>query len=470
MTGKFLFCGADCEFAAVQVDDKPWANRLDCSLSRYRDTLAHGTDPRSMTHGRDHHLPANAPPQWLRALGMACLAATTTFLVLNLLWQPGTARYVVRSVVERKASVGSAAIDLERVRAELTSDELLTAALAAAGQPIDPATVRAWQTRLAVYRPTAGRELLKSQVAIELASSSETNTLAVVDQLARQFVAAHEPQLSLGGLESQELAAARTALTTALDAEDSARRELDGLVREHFEGLRRLEDKSMALAPSPPGVAASLPAQQAENPAWTRVNEQLGVLEARRDELLLKMTEQHPLVVDLAGDVEELRGRLARLPRYLDAAGPELQQPAATPLALPAPADAAAVLATAQALAGERGKMRAALEKFETAKSQRLEAQAAVEVLARSPLAVATGVESYAIAESARVAERIPAISPLARYATLLGISSLVLLATAWLARPRTSPTLLRTADDVATLLELPVIAQLRFPATRAAS
>jgi hypothetical protein len=312
--------------------------------------------------------------------------------------------------------------------------------------------------------------LLKSQVAIELASSSETNTLAVVDQLARQFVAAHEPQLFLGGLESQELAAARTALTTALDAEDSARRELDGLVREHFEGLRRLEDKSMALAPSPPGVAASLPAQQAENPAWTRVNEQLGVLEARRDELLLKMTEQHPLVVDLAGDVEELRGRLARLPRYLDAAGPELQQPAATPLALPAPADAAAVLATAQALAGERGKMRAALEKFETAKSQRLEAQAAVEVLARSPLAVATGVESYAIAESARVAERIPAISPLARYATLLGISSLVLLATAWLARPRTSPTLLRTADDVATLLELPVIAQLRFPATRAAS
>jgi hypothetical protein len=113
--------------------------------------------------------------------------------------------------------------------------------------------------------------------------------------------------------------------------------------------------------------------------------------------------------------------------------------------------------------------MRAALERYEAAKNHRLETQASVEVLERSPL-LAAGPERYAIVESARVVARIPAISPLVRVGWLAAISSGVLLAMLWLLRPQPVIKVLRTAEDVATLLELPVIAHLRFPATRAAS
>jgi hypothetical protein len=412
------------------------------------------------------------------------LCATTVFLALNVLWQPRTSSYVVRAVLQRKApgagSAGraTASVDLERIRAELTSDDALAAALATAGLPSDPASILDWQSRLSVYRPATDGELQASQVAIETAATTEAGAVAVVGQLSRRFVDEHQPQLTIGGLESRELAAAREALTRALAAEDVARRGLDSLVREHFEGLRRLEDNSTRLeeahARLAPRGQAPMPLtpvpSQIENPAWTKLSEQIRELDEHRDEMLLKMTEAHPLVVDVVGDLQALRAKLAELPRYLAESSLAPQRVAVSPAAdPPAFEDAAAVVATAKTLAGERGKMRAALERYEAAKNHRLETQASVEVLERSPL-LAAGPERYAIVESARVVARIPAISPLVRVGWLAAISSGVLLAMLWLLRPQPVIKVLRTAEDVATLLELPVIAHLRFPATRAAS
>ena len=54
-----------------------------------------------------------------------------------------------------------------------------------------------------------------------------------------------------------------------------------------------------------------------ENPEWSELDRQLGVLERRHDEMLNDRTPLHPAVQDLALRIEELQRQVANMPRQI---------------------------------------------------------------------------------------------------------------------------------------------------------
>lgn len=388
-----------------------------------------------MAWGRNQHSSAERRRRWLRAAGLGLIAASATFGALSVVWQPQVARSVIAAEIAYQPGVPATRLDLERVRAEILSDDALRAS---AGSD-DSAQIAAWRHALSVHRgqpAPAGDE----QFVVQLTAEDEAAGVALVRQLTHRFLSAQQPD-ARG--ESIELTNARAQLAHALASEDAARRELDSLTKAHVERLRR--------APQLDEVVAAGPAAPAENPAYVRLEQQWAELQQKRDSLLLNLTTEHPQVLDVDGELEELQSRRAVTPRYLESPG--ASRPAAP--SRPAVKDTA--------LAAEEAKLQLAHEHYDAARGRRLEAQAAVEVLERSTAEASTKPPHYLLAQSPQVIERVASVSAEVRLLALLGISSTVMLAVVLLARPRHGAKLLASPEDITRLLGVPVVARLKL-------
>ena len=201
-----------------------------------------------------------------------------------------------------------------------------------------------------------------------------------------------------------------------------------------------------------------------ESPQWQKMVEEIARLETERQGLLVSLKPAHPRVRKIDHELQELQSRRERTPRYLageESPAPEDQSP---------PRDERELVAAARAMAEEKGRLRAALDTYEAARGRRLEAEAAVEVLERSTAeGPQDGGERFALVQSARVVQRIPAVSRGMQILILLAASKLALIVALCLARPRRASPLLVSADDVAAALGVPVVARLKLPSARLA-
>jgi hypothetical protein len=389
---------------------------------------------------------------WSRAATIGLLAAVTTFCLGRALWTPPTDRALVQAVIEYQAGAeGQAAeLDLDKVRAELLSPAAL--------QEVDERTklsqqVPEWQQAISVHRGTRDRAAKIEQIVVDLPASEEAAAIAAVQQLTRRFLQhAGQHSFATGG---DDVATAWKTVSEALAQEDIVRRQLDAQVRDHFAHLRQVQQ-------APPAAleeATVKPTAEVENPAWEKLQAQIAALEAKRDSLLAKLTPAHPQVQDVDSALEELRSREASVPRYLE---PLDEEPSPTLAARPEE-DHEALLVAARAMAVEQGQLREALDAYEAARATRLEAQAAVEVLQRSTAAAATAAPRFSLAQSAQVVERFPSVAPPLQIALLLALSALVLLVVTFALRPRMVRRMLASADDVARLLLVPVVAHVKL-------
>lgn len=393
-----------------------------------------------MDHGRNQHDESEVSAAWLRTAGAALLAAAAVFFAGETLWRPGHREFVARAVVGSPASTGNLAtqFDLEAIRAQLNA--------AAPGEK-----------SLNVYRQYQADGSAERRVAIELTSEREAEAVATVDRLSRQLLSRVDNAANKSAGASPELASAQARLATAQAKEDAARRTLDALTKQHFDSVRQLEQSAAEIAPVP--VAVEAPRQRKLNPVWSRLQGQLESLEAKREGLLMRLTDEHPQVRDIDAELAELQSRLKATSRW-EAADPVAEHtPAAT-----AAEDQAALVAKVKAVAGERTKYRAAVEAYEVARGERFEAQAAVEILSEPSnlIASAASPSRWELVEASHIVERIPAIPSLTRWLVLAGLAVVAAFGVLAVLRPRTPSA--RKSDpavDIEALLGMPVIARL---------
>src|SRR5690606_22256536 len=139
--------------------------------------------------------------------------ASATFGTLSVLWQPATVRSVIAAEIAYQPGVPATRLDLERVRAEILSDD----ALRASGGSDDPAQIAAWRQALSVHRGQAA-PVGDEQFVVQLTADDEAAGVALVRQLTHRFLVTQ--QQDRGG-ESTDLTAARTQLAQALASEDA---------------------------------------------------------------------------------------------------------------------------------------------------------------------------------------------------------------------------------------------------------
>lgn len=393
-----------------------------------------------MALGMDPQVAVTVRRGWLRAAGIGLLASVTTFSVLANVWQPGVGRSRVQAALVYEPGEPATALDLDAVRAQLTSATALQEALKSSGESTDSANVAAWQAQLSVHRAYDGTPSSSERVLIELPTQHEATAIAVVGALSQRFLSA---TLSGGwaSADVKQLAAARQATSAALAKEDIARRELDAATRQQLEHLRHAAQTPAATIPA---------ARRQENPAWQQQQTLIAQLEQQREKLLLTLTTEHPKVRDLEVELEELQSRQSSLPRYLD--GPAMESPAPQ------------LLSSADPQVAEfQQRITAAQDAYATARAARLEAQAAVEVLERSTAEASVKQPRFLLAQSAQAVAREAAIAPWTRYSVFTLASMLVLTATTLLLRPRNAPQLLQSVDDIHKQLHVPVVARLRL-------
>ena len=109
-----------------------------------------------------------------------------------------------------------------------------------------------------------------------------------------------------------ELQSALRATEAARTQANSAKRDFDDFVTQHFEAHRA---RAAAPAPDLSTIDAqsqpSRPSKPAVNPEWQRLHDQLEELTAARDQLLDRFTSAHPEVVDIEGRITAVSQQLA---------------------------------------------------------------------------------------------------------------------------------------------------------------
>ncbi|HTN77313.1 MAG TPA: hypothetical protein VL096_18770 [Pirellulaceae bacterium] len=407
-----------------------------------------------MVHGRDQHAAGASRFALLRTLAAALLAGLVVFFAGEAFWHPAVTEFVARAVVQcpNAANSGQSVVDLEAARAAITSDSAWQEAVRGTVSSDDsPDLLR---SRLLIYRQFEANSS-EPRLAIELGCANEDLATTIVDRLSRRLTATTTGAQAAIFLDPSELTTARQRRAAAQTKEDAARRVLDGLTRRSFDTSRSLESSLTELQPE--AIAATVPAAKLDNSAWVKLGDEVKALEAKRDSLLARLTNEHPLVLDVEAELADVESRFKNTPRHLAGdAAPAVPAREAFPQQ-----EYAEVLDKMRVMADERTKYRLAYDHYEQARNERIAAEAAIDVLSQPGAVVPGTASAFTLVQPARIVDRIPAIAPLTRTAILALAGLLVTLLAAVLLRPRSSNNILETADDVERLLGLPVVARL---------
>ncbi len=280
---------------------------------------------------------------------------------------------------------------------------------------------------------------------------------------------------------TEEVEAARRAVTAALAKTSAARQRLDAFLEQHFE----LQGKAVEAELPPEASAADAKAELAHDPESERLNGNLTELRAERERLLGTLTEVHPEVVDVDGRIAAVESQLQSLRGTSALKPPSPANPLANQIS-PADADR---LRQSQAAAAEFRELFAdwqscehALEVARVAESAAIERLAALSVVASPPtrpaqISSAPPVASPPIIEDSErsaPAAAMPPSSSSAANATsqsfalgALAIGLAIAALAAVILSRSGSDQLFANADDVAAALAVPVVGIVPAVATR---
>jgi hypothetical protein len=299
---------------------------------------------------------------------------------------------------------------------------------------------------------------------MEFRGAQEARALAIVSARAGEFLRQYEatPDKADASHSLPEFAAAQATLATARAAEDAARRQLDVLVKEHFNTLRSVNQPSpTAVAPRPAPVQHAPP--RVGRLEREQAQAELERLQRQRTSLLAQLTTEHPRVKLLDDEIAAARQRLEGLAESMDESALEVAPPPIEPL------PNGELLETVRTLAASQHRFRAALDEYELARTRRLEAEAVVEVLAQPSAKTAAAPARFWLAQPPQIVDRVPVFAPAARL-SLMGLAAAIVgLLTFVGLRPRPARAAEFTAADLETALGLPVIARLPVPKRGAA-
>jgi hypothetical protein len=280
---------------------------------------------------------------------------------------------------------------------------------------------------------------------------------------------------------TEEVEAARRAVTAALAKTSAARQRLDAFLEQHFE----LQGKAVEAELPPEASAADAKAELAHDPESERLNGNLTELRAERERLLGTLTEVHPEVVDVDGRIAAVESQLQSLRGTSALKPPSPANPLANQIS-PADADR---LRQSQAAAAEFRELFAdwqscehALDVARVAESAAIERLAALSVVASPPtrpaqISSAPPVASPPIIEDSErsaPAAAMPPSSSSAANATsqsfalgALAIGLAIAALAAVILSRSGSDQLFANADDVAAALAVPVVGIVPAVATR---
>ncbi len=155
-------------------------------------------------------------------------------------------------------------------------------------------------------------------ITVQYRGENSALAVALVDNLAKHYVREHSPA---GPQDGDPVPAAQRQrdVASALARLQRSRQQLEAFLREHFDELQKLEDASTAVG-SPKQTngtmvkpADDVAAEQVVSPERAELQTLLAEFRRKSHDLLRQRTPQHPEVIDVQLQIEEIEARLAEL-------------------------------------------------------------------------------------------------------------------------------------------------------------
>ena len=271
----------------------------------------------------------------LRSRGYALVVVSlASFLAVLILWPSPFHGHLATIVVVARTASGAPmptsdasgsllAVTERELTRQLGEREFLAAAFGAtgdeAGLTLRAPVVQSVRRGLGVKHLTHDTD--EARIAITVLRDSESQALLTAELLAAELIR----RRSYSDRQTVVLADHRRrqwALVEARHYEKRARQTLDNFVQEH---LQRAQQHTQKLFNSEPSfdtatadVSAATTVDGGEvNPRWVTLSEELETLYEQRDELLRRLTVNHPRVQDISVEVARKEQDLADMPKYL---------------------------------------------------------------------------------------------------------------------------------------------------------
>jgi hypothetical protein len=234
----------------------------------------------------------------------------------------GTERYTARAGASYKSPGDQGVADASvvsphklEVQRQILSDESLYQALNRAGTELgDP---RSPQVSGAIAKARGQLQIdvqgtaQQPEIAIACTGDDATETIHLVNQLAKQYATAEHGRL--------ERIASRRHQQSQQTAEQS-QQELAGAVARLDRALKQQastqQPSGESRPPLPPETEPAKPLM-VDNPLWLQLNRELTALERRQAELLVDRTPLHPEVQAVVTQIAELREKQTHVPRQI---------------------------------------------------------------------------------------------------------------------------------------------------------
>ena len=280
----------------------------------------------------------------------------------------------------------------------------------------------------------------------------------------------HEAAQHAEQVYAEAAAAAEQARHQWQQAEAAKQRYVDRHLQQQIaEHQQRSSASTSEVSTVPPDAVAIAPPHpsRVQNPEWTRLNESLRRLNQRRAHLLLERTPAHPEVLEVSDELAEIERAMADVPRWLSATPPE-GTPEVRPPVTPSPKTADT------ALVAERAAERHAQFRMELTRLNRY----AEESRQRYEQLAARERDAWAVWLQQREAEFVPVSATETLYrdtadnmllstALLAGMAMMVGVGMFATGASMESP--VKSASQVSSLLQVPVVATVTLPGLRPA-
>ncbi|MEX1041976.1 MAG: hypothetical protein WDZ51_15150 [Pirellulaceae bacterium] len=308
-------------------------------------------------------------------------------------------------------------------------------------------TVPELTTELGEMSPAEGETLLNQRlharqsrmqrderrIDLEFSSRDRHAALAVIRELSTRFHAALDEatfaeRARIGDAYQAVVDAARHDLDQAKGILLSYEKERDTLTA-------RIEADSTAATAEEPEVSRQ----------WQELNRTMGELQQERSRLLVSRTQQHPLIQDIEGQIEELSAKLLETPR--------LAQPAQA-----ITSEVEDIASQQRRLAGQIARHQAAVQR----RSKQLDDILRRQAEADQTQQLLANIQALPIAEPHIVAQLGGRLTP-SRFALLLLLATILGLGGGQLAAWARRPQGLRSVEEIEQLLSFPVTGALPF-------
>jgi hypothetical protein len=253
------------------------------------------------------------------------VVALTVFLVGLAFWRQPVSGYTARiGLVHRQLAgpgAGAAPVDQAKIEAQLRAEILSPQAWRDWGQAAkfsgtaDELAALQQRTTVHVHTKPTG----ETHIALWHAGASEEQALAVAQQLAERFATKHSQQHQ-SRRRCQQCDEARAEVARATAEMQQAKEAVESFRLRHAAELSPPPASDRQAASSTAAEAAAQPSTAGEtvNPQWQSRSDRLDVLRAAHARLLEQRTPEHPEVVDLAWQIQQVEADLAKTPRLLE--------------------------------------------------------------------------------------------------------------------------------------------------------